>query len=372
MPGPDEQLILELVGQYYEKDPKAEHADVEALGERIKAAYDNPKKVESATRTLFDIASSDVSIPNLTALVVEARRRDTGHRLAAALANGTPDVPDLIEEYQRLEEDSDADDEDEVLHNYSAEQSIADVLDSRNLIRLPTKALTEACDGGVTPGTNIYVAARPEIGKTALCLSFARVFSHQGLPGIYFGNEDPIKRIALRAQTSWSGMTKEEIKSNPKELDRRLSLTHWDNIRFIPLHPGSPREMRKYIKMYKPKWVVTDQLHNLFVKADTRVNQLEQIGRELRDMAGEYDFVSVASTQAGDSAEGKLNLTMGDVYGSNTGIPASADILLLMGANEEYLKNNYRQFNLAKNKVSGNHTYFRVKINPQLSRIEDV
>lgn len=369
---PEAQLLMDLVGKFYSTDPKATAADTEFISAQIKLVYDSPKKVEEAQRLLGEAASTDVSIPNLTQLILESRKRDLAHKLAIAVTNNEKNVPELIEEYQRLEEAAYVDDEDEVLHNYSAEQSIAEVLDSRNLIRLPTKALTDAVDGGVTEGTHIVVVARPEIGKTALCLSFARVFSHQGLPGLYFGNEDPIKRIAVRGQSSFSGMAKEEIVANPKELDKRLALTHWDQMRLIAVHPGSPREVRRYVKMYKPKWIVVDQIRNLHVRADTRVNQLEAAATEMRNIAGEFNLVCVSVTQAGDSAEGKLTLGMGDVDFSNTGIPATADLMVMMGANEQYLQQGYRQINLPKNKISGNHTYFRVKINPQLSRIEDV
>lgn len=364
--------LLELCSAYYANDASATAVDVDWMAARIDSLYDNPKKAKEYKDVLQDVVSTEVSIPNIVDLIFEAKKRDLAHRLAIALANDDPKVDDLLEDYQQLNNSAAREEDDEILHNYSAEQSIAEVLDTRNLIRLPTKALTDICEGGAQAGDHIVVVARPEIGKTALSVSFARVFAHQGLDGLYFGNEDPIKRIAVRAQSCFSGLTKEEIKVNPAELNRRLAIAHWDKVRFVPIHGKSDREIRRYVKMYKPKWIVVDQIRNLVVRADTRTNQLEAAATAMRNIAGEYGLVCVSVTQAGDSAEGKLTLGMGDIDNSNTGIPAQADLLVMMGADDVYMQEGYRQINLPKNKLSGNHTYFRVKINPRLSRIEDV
>lgn len=371
-PSPEASQILELVGKFYGNDASADSVDVDYLNGRLDSIFDNPKKAKQYKDFVQDVLTTNVSIPNILDLLFEARKKDLAHRLAIALTNGDKDALDLMEEYQRLEESVSNADEDEVLHNFTAEQSVAAVLDSRHIIRLPTRALSEACDGGVTEGTHIVGFGRPEIGKTALSISCARAFSNQGLPGIYFGNEDPIQRIALRGQCAFSGMTKDQIKANPQECDRRLKVAHWDNMRLIPLHPGSPREIRKYVKMYKPKWIVVDQIRNLAVRADTRVNQLEAAAQEMRNIAGEFSLVGVSITQAGDSAENKLTLGMGDVDFSNTGIPATADLMIGFGADEQYKRDGYRMISLPKNKISGNHTNFRVRINEQLSRIEDL
>lgn len=331
---PQALQFLELCSAYYANDGSATHVDVDWLNNRLDSIYDNPKKAQEYKYQLGIIVDTDVSIPNIVNLLYETKKKELAHRLAAALTNQSKEADDLLEEYQRLEEKNADDDEDEVLHNYSAEQSIAEVLDSRNRIRLPTKALTDSTDGGAAEGDHIVVAARPEVGKTALCVSFARTFSNQGLDGLYFGNEDAIKKIASRAQSCFSGLTKEQIIANPGELNRRLKLAHWDKVKFIPAHGMGPRDVRRYVKLYKPKWLIMDQARNMVMRADTRANQLESIATEMRNIAGEFGLVGVSVTQAGDSAENKLTLGMGDIDSSNC-LARDTEVLMFDGSKKK-------------------------------------
>ena len=74
-------------------------------------------------------------------------------------------------------------------------------------------------------------------------------------------------------------------------------------------------------------------------------------------------------TQAGDSAARKAVLDLGDVDYSNTGIPAQADLMVGLGANDHHAKNGEIVFSLPKNKISGVHEYFACAVEPQLSKI---
>ena len=60
---------------------------------------------------------------------------------------------------------------------------------------------------------------------------------------------------------------------------------------------------------------------------------------------------------------------MGDVDNSNTGIPAQADVMIGIGATSEDESQGRRVLSLPKNKRSGNHEYFAVNVDPQLSRV---
>ena len=77
-------------------------------------------------------------------------------------------------------------------------------------------------------------------------------------------------------------------------------------------------------------------------------------------------------TQAGDSAENKAVLSMGDVDFSNTGIPSQADLMIGMGANYEHQKAGEIVISLPKNKISGKHEYFACMVDPQLSKITSI
>lgn len=369
---PISDIVIDSCREYYARDGTAKAVDMDWLLEKLAILFDNPKKAgeyQDFVKELFAFQGSD---DNITDLILAAKRKEIGHKLAAALANDADNVDELIQQFQDIGTQEELENEEEVLQNVSVAESISTVLNKASLIKLPTKALNEAVDGGALPGHHIVVVARPEAGKTATCISFVRAFAYQELPGIYFGNEDPIRQIILRSQCAFTGMTKDQIRDNPEEAQKRLDASGFHLVRFIQLNPGTPAEIDKYVKMYGAKWIVLDQLRNLFVRSDTRVNQLEAAGTSQRNLAIRRHLVAVSVTQAGDSAEGKLVCGMGDVDFSNTGIPATADLMVMIGVNQEYEANGLRMISLPKNKLSGSHVHFPLRINPQISRLEDI
>src|SRR5690606_34278645 len=122
----------------------------------------------------------------------------------------------------------------------------------------------------------------------------------------------------------------------------------------------------------KPDVILVDQLRNLKSKEDSRVNQLDEVARGLRDIGKAKKIVVVDVTQAGESAEGKSVLTMTDIDSSKTGVPAAADLLIGVGANKEQEASGFRVLSLCKNKINGYHGALTVKVNPFISRYTDV
>lgn len=372
---PIAELVLDECKEYYKIDEQAKSVDKDWLLEKINLAFDNPKKADVHKEFVKELFSLDVSNDNITNLIIDAKKKELGHKLAMTLANGDDGVDELIEEYQSLKDTKADKEDDNVFQDVSIDSSLSTVLDTSNLIKLPTRALNDAVGGGVMRGHNIFVVARPETGKTALLLAMEKAFSAQGLSGLYFGNEEPIEQTVLRDQCSHIGMDKDAIRANPDEARRRLEVARRENgygrARFIRLSPGSPRDIERYIKLYSPDWIMVDQIRNLNVRSDTRVNQLEIAATSIRNLANKYNLLAVNVTQAGDSAEGKLVLTMGDVDFSNTGIPAQADLMIMVGVNDEYERNGLRMINLPKNKISGAHVHFPIRIYPSITTIDD-
>jgi hypothetical protein len=91
----------------------------------------------------------------------------------------------------------------------------------------------------------------------------------------------------------------------------------------------------------------------------------------MRNLAREFDMVAVSVTQGSDSARGKLVLDMGDVDGSNVGIPGAADVMVMIGMNDDYDSQDRRMITLAKNKVGGNHSSWPIGIRRETSRFTD-
>ncbi len=57
---------------------------------------------------------------------------------------------------------------------------------------------------------------------------------------------------------------------------------------------------------------------------------------------------------------------------SNTGIPAQADLMIGIGVTKEYEENGLRMLSLPKNKLSGRHVHFPLRLSNQISRLEDI
>lgn len=163
-------------------------------------------------------------------------------------------------------------------------------------------------------------------------------------------------------------MTANEVRSEPEVAKARALENGFGNIIFIAMSPGTVGQIDAFVDRYKPEWFIVDQLRNLAAKAENRTNQLEANAQGIRNVGKKYNCVNISVTQAGDSAEGKAVLEMGDVDNSNTGIPGACDVLLGMGGTKEQVEKGIRVMSLVKNKVGGNHDSFPVQFNQWLSK----
>jgi len=119
--------------------------------------------------------------------------------------------------------------------------------------------------------------------------------------------------------------------------------------------------------------MIVDQLRNMHIpRLEGKTQVLEESAKALREIAAKHSLVSIGVTQAGDSGDGKSLLVQGDVDGSNTGIPGACDLMVGIGMTSDMEQQNVRMINLPKNKLSGKHVHFPVRINPLVSRMENV
>jgi hypothetical protein len=59
------------------------------------------------------------------------------------------------------------------------------------------------------------------------------------------------------------------------------------------------------------------------------------------------------------------------VDGSRIGMPATTDVMVMVGTNDEFDQRNLRKFTLVKNKASGVKEPFTVAIDPQRTRVNN-
>jgi replicative DNA helicase len=290
----------------------------------------------------------------------------------AILAKQSDRIPDLLERLTALNVDDKLDSD---IHEEYQGLDASELLESfstENLIRVAPPSLNRRLNGGVLRGHHIIVVAYPETGKTLISVTMLAGFVAQGLKVLYIGNEDPIKSVILRFVSCLTGYTAGQIAISPHESLAIARNRGYDNAVFAGLSGGTLANIRSLISKHRPDVLIVDQIRNITSDAENRTLQLEAVARAMRNYAREFEMVSVSITQGADSARGKLQLDMGDVDGSNVGIPGTADVMVMLGMNADYEANENRMITLAKNKVSGDHDFWPVSINRDLSRILDV
>jgi len=359
------------IADYYDRDAQAERVDGSILSDDIARHIAIDKHKDMFRNLVSGLVDFESSPENVVVDYLSTKRDALGHKLAAALL-GAEDVGSILDQYNDIYAATDlySDDETEDARvGFSVEELVSVGFNADNLIEVYPKALNSRLDGGVKPGHHLILFARPEMGKTMFTIEMMAGFARQGLKVLYIGNEDPIDDINMRVVNRLAGMTKLEVMNDPKMADARAREAGYENIVLKGLAPGTPREIDQLINKHTPDVLVLDQLRNLNMHQDNYVLKLEQAATQARTWAKKYSCVVVSVTQAGDSASGKAVLDLGDVDYSNTGIPAQADVMIGLGANDNHAKNGEIVISLPKNKVSGNHEYFTCGVEPHLSQV---
>lgn len=366
--------LLKLFGEYYERDDEARAVDADVIRHWIEERV-TPKNQPLYVEYLGMVASTDVSAVNISDLVVSTKKRALGNELAAALLDNTNanKINSLLEKYNNVNSLEEAEDEESDGYCNIPMSSMVEAEESQeNIIRLLPPSLDKAAKGRAKKGHHLILFARPETGKTGEVITLLTGFALQKKTCLYFGNEDPVEDIINRTRACLTGMTYDELIAAPERAQALLDRRGWSYIRFFSCSPGSPAEIEKYVRKHKPEAVVVDQIRNLNVGAETRVNQLEMAATSMRNIGKRHGCLMVSVTQAGDSASNKLVLEMGDCDFSNTGIPAQADMMVGIGVNREYEEQGLRMFSTPKNKIGGTHGHWQVRFNPLISRYEDM
>lgn len=360
-------ILYKKATAFYDTDPGADAVDKELVLSQI--AREMPKQHPQFKQalTLF----GDVSIPNLIAEYIALKKQQTGYRLATALTEGRGNASDLIDEYKIYDKGE------------LANAPHIETIRSENVFDLVTRTtgsgllplypapLAHNLDGGVVRGSHIIVFGRPDGGKSLFSINASAEYCAAGYTTLYVGNEDPADQMVLRVVSRMSGMDKFDIIKNPARAEHLAKARGYDNFIFASLAPGTPRELRCLIEEYKPDVLIIDQLRNLNVFEGNKVLQLEKAALLGRQLAKEHSLVCYSVTQAGDSAEGKPVLGMGDVDFSNTGIPSQADLMVGIGSNEAMKMQAAIQISVCKNKVNGWYGNFTCRTNKATSTVYD-
>lgn len=358
-----------LVAEWYEADPDASSVDPEILRERGKRRTD--EKHWDTMRAYFDGLPTDVSANNVVNELIEVKTLARGNELAAAIAaNRRNDIPRLLHEYEGLLNAAKLDASVEV-YAKSLDELDEELSDAKKYTLTP-KVLNDRTDGGLLPGDFMILFARPEMGKTMFSVAQTAHWLREGHRVLYIGNEDPIDRIKGRVRMNLANMTKAEVEQWTDEANKRARERGIeDRLVMVHLHPGSAAEIDALIRKHEPDILVVDQLRNLAGRGENMTNRLNQVAIDIRQLLAKHHIagLAIAQANAGEHGKTKIWLDMDDVDGSRTGIPAQADLLIGMSADNEMLVHNTRALALAKNKLSGNHDGLTINVDKARNKL---
>mgnify|MGYP000220584658 CR=1 FL=1 len=361
--------VYEEARKYYHADNEARSISTEILLSRLFSAYPLQKHKDLFS-TIVENLDEAPSIPNILTEISNLRKDTIKEELRAALEGGKNEkITELLEEWnecQSLEET--IHEKPNVVQN-KAVTSILDKASSAAAIRLSPDILNATLDGGLLRGHHLLFFARPDCGKTTFAIEQISGFLKQGLKVLYIGNEDPMDDVLLRILTRLTHLTKEKIEARPDVAQLRADKKNYENLVAAEMYPGTIPEIEEIVDDVRPDVLVIDQVRNLKTKTKGRVEELENVCRAVRNLGKKYDMVTISLTQAGDSAQNKRVLDMGDVDWSNTGMQATADVMIGMGINNELEVSGRRILSFPKNKRGPNKDPIQVQFDGKYNRI---
>lgn len=365
-------VIYNYIQEYYNTDTTATVVDTEVLLYNIKNTVSSDKQYNHL-HDIITTAANDTSVSsdNIQRIILQVKRHELGIRLATTLASGDHNkARPVLEEYDRVDKAStlaEVQPDVEVIDGDFSD--VEQEYSTEGLMKVLPTALNDRLDGGVLGGTHILIFGRPEAGKSMFAINMACGFLKQDLPGIYFINEDRTRNVASRFMQNLTQSDKNQVRADFHNIRQQALDAGLDKLTVIGLSPGNLKQIEEAIKKYEPRWIVLDQIRNILVKAESRVNQLEAAATGMRNLIKRYNLVGISVTQAGDSATNKEYLEMGDVDFSNTGIPAQADLMIGIGVTDTLEQAGVRGVSLPKNKISGLHDKFCVQVMPITSKV---
>jgi len=213
---------------------------------------------------------------------------------------------------------------------------------------------------GGKAGEFMIAFARPEVGKTAFYISLAASpggFCSQGANVHIITNEEPARRTMVRAVSSYTGFTHEELYQN-KSQARSQFLQIAPNITMVDRVDASIEWLNVYCEHKKPDILIIDQLDKVNVNGNfARTDEkLRSIYTKFREICKRHNLFGIGVSQASADAESRTHVTYAMMENSKTGKAAEADLIVGIGKNDITNNDDTRRYlTISKNKLSGFH-----------------
>lgn len=360
--------ILRAVRTLYDGDANAvalERASVETI---IRAQCHDDKVADVRCEYLQALPEQCDSTAKtlLHAIRLKARRL----ALIDALLRDIPpiDLSEQLEEYALMSADGEREEA------VSLESLLINTADK---IQVNPAELNDALNGGMRPGQTLLIAGRPGAAKTLLCVEIVAGFAKRGKKCLYIGNEEGGEILLLRFISRMGGVDLKDLDSPDRaraehciRSGHALALKHGLGNICIVSGVTNFGTVAKLVKEGDYDVVVLDQLRHMNTgDGDGMTQQMESSMRALRNLCTKRSLIGIAVAQAGQSAEQKLVLGMGDLDGSKTGTQGAVDVIVMIGVTVEWQQLNKRMINICRNKVSGIITNFAIYVNEQRTKV---
>ena len=213
--------------------------------------------------------------------------------------------------------------------------------------------------GGLQNSDLVILAGRPSMGKTALATNIAfnaaKYYSNEEEKGsvVMFSLEMSAEQIGLRILAEQSRIPSDKLRKG--ELNERdsaaLSSTYQEIHQLNFFFDDSPNltvselrsKLRRYKKNYNIKLVLIDYLQLIKPEGqrDSRVNELSEITRSLKQLAKEFDLPVVSLSQLSRQVENRDDKRplLSDLRESGS-IEQDADVVMFIYRESYYLQRN--------------------------------
>ncbi len=352
------QATYEAVQEYYSIDPKALRCEKDIIRTRIGKAL---PKASDALAVLFKELSPERGATNVVREVLEMKRATAGNKLSMAIAAGksAKELAPILEAYTQLNDATDLGGGFAVL-----EKSYGDVVresgDPGTPIKIYPQELNKLTRGGMLPGHCLVIIGRVNVGKSALALYNVAGQMRDGKKVLLIENEDLPDDVKRRIGCCLVGCSIEWAEANPDEFDKKCKEKGGDNLIIPDPVPATTKDVSRAIEFFKPDVCMVNQVRHLAAAKDASNDNTGAVDRVVQQLRAMGKRTRTCMVLVGAALEGQVDkegniqekaiLSMADSYGSKTGIPGCADIMIGIGSNAALEAQGKVAITLCKNK----------------------
>jgi replicative DNA helicase len=220
--------------------------------------------------------------------------------------------------------------------------------------------------GGFHAGDLVVIGARPAMGKTALLVNLAEAACEAGHSIGFISGEQSAKQLGQRAMSRTSGVAAERMRGGDLEDEEWPRLTDavsklvghrfFIHDRSAPTMDEVRRKSRQWRQEFDIQALYVDYAQRIRVpKAQSRVDEVAEVARSLKDLARDLGIPVIALAQVVknvDTREDKRP-SMSDLANSDE-LVREADLIAMLYRDEVYNENStargIAEFNVEKNR----------------------